>query len=183
MRIIVDSTDKVGGELYEYIARRSTEDLALGGSVICLAMYMRSEVPLFVIKIRYREAEGKNTLGEISRIEEKENASKVSLQSEIDLGDSLKALWSTYGRDRVEQAGRMDIIVLGVKPAELRRLKIRDRTVDMSAKISELATRIIPEGFRVKSISREPGLMTFVAAEDPMLDEWKRIGERMEANE
>lgn len=183
MRIVVDSTDKAGGELYEYIARRSTEDLALGGSILCLEMYMRSEIPLFIIKIRYRESEGKNTLGEVSRIEERENGSKVSLQSEVDLGDSLKSLWSTYGRDRVEQAGRMEITVLGVKPAELRRLKIRDRTVDMSAKISELATRIIPEGFRVKSITREPGLMTFVSAEDPMLDEWKEIGERMEAKE
>lgn len=183
MRILVDSTDKAGGELYEYIARRSTEDLALGGSILCLAMYMRSEIPLFIIKIWYREAEGKNTLGEISRIEEKENGSKVSLQSEVDLGDSLKALWSTYGRDKVEQAGRMEIIVLGVKPPELRKLKIRDRTVDMSAKVSELATRIIPEGFRVKAISKEPGLMTVVAAEDPMQDEWTKIGERMEAKE
>jgi putative methanogenesis marker protein 17 len=183
VRIIVDSTDKVGGDLYEYIARRSTEDLALGGSILSLAMYMRSEIPLFIIKIRYREAEGKNTLGEISRIEERENGSKVSLQSEVDLGDSLKSLWSTYGRDKVEQAGRMDILVTGVKPTELKKLRIRDRIVDMSAKISELATRIIPEGFRIRAITRAPGLMIFVAAEDPIRDEWKEIGSRLEANE
>jgi putative methanogenesis marker protein 17 len=183
LRIIVDSTDKTGGDLYEYIARRSTEDLALGGAILCLAMYMRLEVPLFIIKIRYREGVGKNTLGEISRIEERENGSKISLESEVDLGDSLKALWSTYSRDKVEQAGRMDILVTGVKPAELKKLKIRDRTVDMSARISELATRIIPEGLRVRAISKTPGLMTFVAAEDPMQDDWTAIGERMEVNE
>lgn len=181
MRITVDSTDKAGGDLYEYIARRSTEDLALGGSIICLAMYMRSEVPLFIIKIRYREAEGKNTLGEISKIIERENGSKVTLQSEVDLGDALKALWSTYGRDKVEQAGRMEINVIGARPEELGKLRIRDRTVDMSAKIAELAARIIPEGLRVRAISVKPGLTTFVAAEDPIKEEWIAIGERMEA--
>lgn len=183
MKIIVDSTDKIGGELYEYIARRSTEDLALGGSILCMTIYMRSEVPLFIIKIKYRESVGKNTLGEISRISERENGSKVSLESEVDLGDALKALWSSYGRDKVEQAGRMDILVIGAKPTELRGLKIRDRTVDMSARISELATRIIPEGFRARAISKSPGLMTFVAAEDPIQEDWIVIGERMEVDE
>lgn len=183
MKIIVDSSDKVGGDLYEYIARKSTEDLALGGAILCLAMYMRSEIPLFIIKIKYREAVGKNTLGEVSKIEEKGNGSKVNLESEVDLGDALKTLWSAYGRDKVEQAGRMGIIVMGVKPAELKKLKIREGTVDMSAKISELATRIIPEGFRVRLIKRESGLMTFVAAEDPMQEDWVGIGERMEVEE
>lgn len=183
MKIVVDSTDKVGGELYEYIARRSTEDLALGGAILCLAMYMRSEIPLFVIKIRYREATGRNTLGEISRIEEKENGSKVNLESEVDLGDALKTLWNVYGRDKVEQAGRMAIMVMGAKPTDLKKLKVREGTVDMSAKISELAARVIPEGLRVRSIRKEPGLMTFVAAEDPMQDDWIAIGERMEVEE
>jgi putative methanogenesis marker protein 17 len=183
LRIIVDSTDKVGGDLYEYIARKSTEDLALGGAILTLAMYMRSEVPLFILKVKYREAVGKNTLGEISKIEEKENGSKVNLESEVDLGDALKTLWSAYGRDRVEQAGRMGIIVMGVKPAELKKLKIREGTVDMAAKISELAARIIPEGLRVRSIKREPGVMTTVAAEDPMQAEWVAIGDGMEVEE
>ncbi len=183
MRIIVDSTDRVGGDLYEYIARKSTEDLALGGAILTLAMYMRSEVPLFIIKIKYREAVGKNTLGEVSRIEEKENGSKVNLESEVDLGDALKTLWNTFGRDKVEQAGRMSIVVMGVKPAELKKLKVREGTVDMSAKISELAARVIPEGLRVRSIKKEPGLMTFVAAEDPMQAEWVAIGDRMEVDE
>jgi putative methanogenesis marker protein 17 len=183
LRIVVDSSDKVGGDLYEYIARKSTEDLALGGAILCLAMYMRSEIPLFIIKIKYREAVGKNTLGEISRIEEKESGSKVNLESEVDLGDALKTLWSTYGRDKVEQAGRMGIIVMGARPVELKKLKVREGTVDMSAKVSELAARIIPEGLRVRAIRREPGLMTFVAAEDPIQAEWVAIGDKMEVEE
>jgi len=183
MKIVVDSTDKVGGDLYEYIARRSTEDLALGGAIVCLAMYMRSEIPLFIIEIRYRESTGKNTLGDMARIEERENGSKVNLESEVDLGDALKTLWNLYGRDKVEQAGRMTIIVMGAKPADLRKLKVREGTVDMSSKISELAARIIPEGLRVRAIRKGAGLMTIVAAEDPMQEEWVAIGDRMEVEE
>jgi putative methanogenesis marker protein 17 len=183
IRIVAESTDRVGGQMYEYIARKTLEDLALGGSVIGLKMCMYSEIPLFIIKIKFREAMGKNTLGGLAVIEERENGSKIILESEIDLGDALKTLWSTFGRDKVEQSGRMDIIVSGVAPKGLQDLKIRDKAIDVSARINELAARIIPEGLRVRSIIREPGVMTFVAAEDPMREEWKDMGRKLEVDE
>jgi putative methanogenesis marker protein 17 len=183
IRIVAESKDSVGAQMYEYIARKTLEDLALGGSVIGLKMSMDSEIPLFIIKIKFREAIGKNTLGDLAVIEERENGSKITLESEIDLGDALKTLWSTFGRDKVEQSGRMDIIVSGVVPKELRDLKIRDKAIDVSARVNELAARIIPEGLRVRSIIREPGVMTFVAAEDPMKEEWKEMGRKLEVEE
>ncbi|MGA2573140.1 MAG: methanogenesis marker 17 protein [Candidatus Methanomethylicaceae archaeon] len=181
--MVAVSTDSVGGQMYEYIAKKTLEDLALGGSVTGLKMCMRSEIPLFIIKIKFREAMGKNALGGLANIEERENGSKITLESEIDLGDALKTLWSTFGRDKVEQSGRTDIIVSGVAPKDLRDLKIRDKAIDVPARINELAARIIPEGLRVRSIIREPGVMTFIAAEDPMREEWKDMGRKLEVDE
>jgi len=183
IKIVTESTDKVGGEMYEYIAKKAIEDLALGGSILGLKMYMNSEIPLFIIKIKFREAIGKNLLGDLAHIEDRENGSKISLESEIDLGDALKTLWSTFGRDKVEQSGRMDIIVNGVSPKELKDLKIRDKAINVSVRINELAARIIPEGLRVRSILREPGMMTFVAAEDPIKEEWRQRGQELEVGE
>ena len=50
-----------------------------------------------------------------------------------------------------------------------------------SAKVNELASRIIPEGFRVRNATKGNGVMTFIAAEDPMKEEWKQIAASMEA--
>jgi len=181
--VSVDSDDKKGGELYELLARRSVEDLALTGSVLAMKLYIRSDIPLFIIKIKYREAVGKNTLHELAQIVEREKGVKVMLESEIDLGDALKTLWSTFGRDNVEQAGRTDIIVNGVTSKDLENIKIRDKAVDVSVRINELASRIIPEGLRIRHVTKEDGLMTFVSAEDPIKEEWKKIASEIEVGD
>lgn len=181
--VTVDSDDKKGGELYELLARRTVEDLALTGSVLAMRLYIRPDVPLFIIKIKFREFVGRNTLGELSRIVERENGVKVTLESEIDLGDALKALWSTFGRDKVEQGGRLDILMTGVTAEQLKDIKIRDKAIDVSVRINELASRIIPEGLRVRYVAKEEGVMTFVAAEDPIKEEWKRTASEIKVDE
>lgn len=181
--ISVDSDDKRGGELYEFITRKSVDDLALGGSVQAISILIKTGIPLFIIKIKYREAVGRNTLGELSQIVERENGSKVILESEIDLGDALKTLWSIFGRDKVEQAGRSEILVSGVNPGKLADIKIRDKAVNVSVKINELAARVIPEGLRVRHIEKEEGCMTFVAAEDPIKEEWKELASGLEVED
>ena len=178
--IVADSDEKLGGEQYEYIARRGVEELALGGSVLGIKMYMRTSIPLFIIKIRYREFVGKDTIGELARVEERENGIKIILETEIDLGDTLKTLWNVFGRDTVEQAGRLEIVVTGAKADEIKEVKIRDRKVDVSVRINELAARIIPEGLRVRSVIKGEGFMTFIAAEDPIKEEWRQIASVME---
>jgi len=159
------------------------EDLALGGSVQTVHMFIRSDEPVFIIKIKYREFVGRNTLGELSRILESESGVRIILESEVDLGDALKTLWNIFGRDRVEQVGRMDIVVSRARGSEVRNIKIRDKALDISNKINELAARIIPEGFRVRSVTKEAGVMTFIAAEDPIKDEWKEIASRVEVGD
>ncbi|MDD1775945.1 MAG: methanogenesis marker 17 protein [Candidatus Methanomethylicus sp.] len=163
------------------MVERSIEDLGLGGSIEEMRIYIKPEDPVFIISLRYREYVGRNTIGELASVEERVSGVKISLDSEIDLGDTLKSLWDMYGRDRVEQAGRMDIMVTGVDPEALKKIKIRDKAIDVGGKINELATRIIPEGFRVRTVIRRKNMLTIIAAEDPIRDEWKKVAEKLEA--
>lgn len=174
MKITVDCTEKTGGEQFKYIAERSAEDIGLGGSVEEIRMYIRPEEPLFVIGIKYKEFTGKNTIGELGTVDPRAEGVKITLNSEIDVGDALKALWTVYGRDRVEQGGRMDIKVEGVEADDVKGIKIREKAIDVAAKVSELALRIIPEGFRVRHVTKNEGEITIIAAEDPIKEEWKR---------
>ena len=175
MKIIVSSSDSKGGEMYRHIIERNVEDLALGSSILGIAVLIKPELPLFVIKVRYRERESKNKLGELARLEHKSGNVRVVLEDEIDLGDALKTLWSTYGRDKVEQSGRTEIVVKGADPDSLRELKIRKERVSVSEKVNELVNRVIPEGFRVRHAMKEGDLLTVIAAEDPIPEDWKRM--------
>lgn len=180
IKIFVDSSDELGGQQYRCIAEKSVEDLGLGGSIESIDMIIRIEEPLFIIKIRYKEVKGKSTLGEASYIDSRKNGIRITLSSEIFLGDALKALWSKYGRDKVEQIGRIEIFVSGAEPEEVKGIRLSEKGYDLESKINELATRIIPEGFRVRSTSRGKGTLTIIASEDPIKEGWKVLAAQQE---
>ncbi len=92
-------------------------------------------------------------------------------------------MWSAYGRDKVEQSGRTEIMVKGVEPENLSELKIRKERVSISEKVNELVNRIIPEGFRVRHALRDQNTLTVIAAEDPIKEEWKRLAEDLTVGE
>ncbi|MEM2177679.1 MAG: methanogenesis marker 17 protein [Candidatus Methanomethylicaceae archaeon] len=172
MKLVIDSSDKKGGEVYRHIIERSIEDLALGGSIKWIYAYIRPEIPLFIIKINYREYERKNILKDLAKFEVKSNAIKIILNNELDLSDALRALWSEIGRDRVEQIGRQEILVKNTDLEILKNLKIRERTISISDKIIELITRILPEGFRIRHFIKENDVLIVLASEDPIKKDW-----------
>lgn len=180
IKIFVDSSEELGGQQYKYIAERSVEDLGLGGSIESIDMLIRIEEPVFIIVIRYKEATGKSTLGDASYIDSRKNGIRITLSSEIFLGDALKALWSKYGRDRVEQIGRLEIFVSGADPDEVKGIRLSEKGYDIEARINELASRIIPEGFRVRSASKKKGVLTIIASEDPIKETWRKLAEELE---
>jgi len=182
MKIKVDCTEKTGGDQYKYIVEKSIEDLGLGGNIDEVRLFIRLEDPVFILSIRFKEYIGRNTISELGSVDMRSGGVRITLDSEVDLGDTLKTLWTMYGRDKVEQAGRMEIMVNDVEPEVVKSIKIREKAIDISAKVNELASRIIPEGFRVRNATKGNGVMTFIAAEDPMKEEWKQIAASMEAD-
>lgn len=182
IRIFVDSSDELGGQQYKYIAEKSVEDLGLGGSIDSIDMLIRVEEPVFIIIIRYKEVTGKSTLGDASYIDSRKNGIRITLSSEIFLGDALKALWSKYGRDRVEQIGRLEIFVSGAEPEEVKGIKLSEKGYDLESRINELATRIIPEGFRIRNSTKDKGIITIIASEDPIKEEWRALARRLEGD-
>ncbi|MDI9644018.1 MAG: methanogenesis marker 17 protein [Candidatus Verstraetearchaeota archaeon] len=175
----MDADEELGGQQYRYIAEKSVEDLGLGGSIESIEIKIKVGEPVFIIRIKYKELSGKSTLGEASYIDSRKNGIRVTLSSEIFLGDALKALWSKYGRDRVEQIGRLEIFVSGADPDEVKGIRLSEKGYDLESRINELATRIIPEGFRVRSATRGKGTLTIIASEDPIKEEWKALAAQM----
>ncbi|MCS7097953.1 MAG: methanogenesis marker 17 protein [Candidatus Methanomethyliaceae archaeon] len=168
----MDSSDKKGGERYRHLIERAVEDLALGGSIKWLYAYIRPEIPLFIISISYREFERKNVLKDLAKFEVRSDSIKISLDNELDLADALRALWSELGRDKIEQIGRNDILVKGVDLEYLKEIKIREKAISVTEKITELISRILPEGFKIRRSMKRDEIIIIIASEDPIKEEW-----------
>lgn len=175
----MDSSDERGGRAYKLIIEKVIEDLALGGSIRWIYAYIRPEIPLFIIKVNYKEFERKNVLKDLAKFEVKPDAVKVVLDNELDLSETLRALWSEFGRGKVEQIGRQEVLVKDVDLEQLKNVKIRERAISISDKINELVTRVLPEGFRIRHFVKEGDVMTVIASEDPIKKEWIEIASGM----
>ncbi|MCX8169624.1 MAG: methanogenesis marker 17 protein, partial [Candidatus Methanomethyliaceae archaeon] len=154
------------------LIERAVEDLALGGSIKWLYAYIRPEIPLFIISISYREFERKNVLKDLAKFEVRSDSIKISLDNELDLADALRALWSELGRDKIEQIGRNDILVKGVDLEYLKEIKIREKAISVTEKITELISRILPEGFKIRRSMKRDEIIIIIASEDPIKEEW-----------
>ncbi|MCQ5340136.1 MAG: methanogenesis marker 17 protein [Candidatus Methanomethylicia archaeon] len=171
---MVDTNDEKGKEAYMKIIEQSIEDLILGGNINWIYLYLDLEIPLVILKINYKELERKNLLKDLARFEEVANNTKIILKNEIDVTDALRALWSRFGRDKVEQIGRLEILARNIDINEIKEIKIREKEIDISERIIELINRILPEGFRVRYTIKEGDTLIVIASEDPIKEEWIR---------
>jgi putative methanogenesis marker protein 17 len=156
------------------IIEQSIEDLILGGNINWIYLYLDLEIPLVILKINYKELERKNLLKDLARFEEVANNTKIILKNEIDVTDALRALWSRFGRDKVEQIGRLEILARNIDINEIKEIRIREKEIDISERIIELINRILPEGFRVRHTIKEGDTLIVIASEDPIKEEWIR---------
>jgi putative methanogenesis marker protein 17 len=165
------------------IIEQSIEDLILGGNINWIYLHLDLEIPLVILKINYKELERKNLLKDLARFEEVANNTKIILKNEIDITDALRALWSRFGRDKVEQIGRLEILARNIDINEIKEIKIREKEIDISERIIELINRILPEGFRVRHTIKEGDMLIVIASEDPIKEEWIRKAHEIKVEE
>jgi putative methanogenesis marker protein 17 len=165
------------------IIEQSIEDLILGGNINWIYLYLDLEIPLVILKINYKELERKNLLKDLARFEEVANNTKIILKNEIDVTDALRALWSRFGRDKVEQIGRLEILARNIDINEIKEIRIREKEIDISERIIELINRILPEGFRVRHTIKEGDMLIVIASEDPIKEEWIRKAHEIKVEE
>ena len=144
---------------------------------------MNLEIPLIILRISYKELERKNLLKDLARFEEEVNTTKIILRNEIDITDALRILWSKFGRDKVEQISRFEILVRDIDINEIKEIKIREREIDISERIIELINRILPEGFRVRHTIKKENMLIVIASEDPIKEEWIKKAHEIKVEE
>lgn len=175
----VEATIESESESYKDIASDVMSNLEVARIIGRLYIKIKPEIILFqmVLILRDRLPEIK-TIDFSNVIIGTDGKIVINISDEKYIPDLLRKLWIEYGKTNINQIERKRIKVDVQKEhkksllEQIEKLIIYDPNRMIKKKISEMAIRIAPEGFRVRWHSFKGEQFIFVATEEVMKPEW-----------
>ena len=171
--MLVECYDERGAEVYEIIIKQIFQDLVLGASVDDLKAYVNPDDPVFVLAIKMRKTSNVVRFEDVANFTyDKANDKTVILvDNENYLPNMLKILWMKFSRDEIYQPNRYQLEIEG-DYTELESVVVDDPHSNLQRRIYDAVFRILPEGFKnIKDLSTED-IVTVVATDELIKDEW-----------
>jgi len=179
MNIKVEGTEQYGNEVYAKLFERILIDLGLTNRVEAARMIIKPEAPLFLVSIRTRQARSTVKIKEItSTLEQRGSDSYMVIAEESYAPALLAMLWKRYGRERIEQITRLELLVKGIKVAELEGLELNPGH-ELKKDMLDAVWRLLPEGFKVRHNLFSDTVLTIAATEHVMEPEWIVLAEKV----
>ncbi len=179
MNIKVEGSERYGNEEYARLFERILIDLGLTNRVEAARMIIKPEAPLFLVSIRTRQARSTVKVKEITSTLEQRGADTYMVISEESYAPALLAmLWKMYGRERIEQITRLEILVKGIKVAELEGLELNPGH-ELKKDVLDAVWRLLPEGFKVRHNLFSDTVLTIAATEHVMEPDWIALAEKV----
>ena len=184
--IVVESTEKIGAEVYKRVIQDVLSDLALGRVIEKVRVYIDVTQPVFIFLGSRRMGLPSVHLKDFADVEIGEYGKQevfINLNKETYLPQLLNKLWERYGRGNITQKERAKIIVetpnYMTEVDLLQDMIIDEKVQEVNNRIVDAMLRIIPEGFRVRYHQLTDKYILFVASEDPIKQDWKDRAEAM----
>jgi len=175
MEIIVEGPESFANDSYRQLLERTLVDMGITTSIDKVKLIIRPAEPLFIVSIRTRKAGGSRLVSEISTIEEKEGGTFISINDENYAPRLISLLWRTFGRERVEQITRLEILAKGTTAKEIETLRL-DPEEELKKKLLDAVWRLLPEGFKVRHEVASETAMTITATERTLTPEQIALG-------
>jgi putative methanogenesis marker protein 17 len=159
---------------YKIIADTIFADLAVSGALRLVRILIDIKTPFFYIWGEVNTMETPIRLADITSITQEDRGIHLVIEDETYAPDILRLLWAQFGRERLTQIDRWNLLI----PAHLTSVEAlkqfitvnpRERIVN---KVLDAFNRLIPEGFRVRQSTFDHNLITIIASENPIQDEW-----------
>ena len=180
MRVIVEGQEDWGNQSYDELFRRILLDLGITRMVDEVHMIIEPENSFFLISLRVRASTGAKSVTEVAKVEQKSEGTMLTITNEVFAPRLLAMLWRDYGRQRVDQLSRYELMVRGVKAEELAELML-DPGEELKQKILDAVWRLLPEGLKVRHNIYTEGVLTIAATEHNMTQDWKDLAEKIHA--
>ena len=171
--MLVECYDERGAEVYEIIIKQIFQDLVLGASVDDLKAYVNPDDPVFVLAIKMRQTSNAILFEEVANLtyDKANDKTVILIDDENYLPNILKVLWRQFSRDEIYQPNRYQLEISG-DHTDLKSVVVDDPHSNLQRRVYDAVFRILPEGFKIiKDLSTED-IVTVVATDELIKDEW-----------
>lgn len=165
-------------ENFETIFRQTLQDLGISRSVEEFRIVANIGAPFFLISIRMGRARSAVKVQDMAQLDGHTGGTALTITDESWAPALLTKLWQRYGRDRVEQLTRFEMLVRGVTVEELQTLEL-DPGEELKSKILDAVWRVFPEGFTVRYQLTDDRVMTVIGTEHDMKEAWIDIARKV----
>jgi putative methanogenesis marker protein 17 len=186
MKVEVEGTETYGNESYAELFERTLLQLGLTTRIVAARIVVDMEKPIFLVSVKMRPARKAVKVADICELEERRDGAFLTIKNESYAPALLALLWMKYGRERIEQLTRLEILVHGVKTEEVAVLEL-DPGEELKKEVLDAVWRLMPEGFKVRHNLFTDTVVTILATEHVMQPEWIALAQKvhrdMEASE
>lgn len=181
MIIKVEGSEKFGTDSYVELFNNILLDIGITRHVEAVTFIIRPSDPLFLVSVKTRKAAGRIRITEIAEISPGKEGTRISITDENYAPSLISLLWQIYGRERIEQLSRLEILCKGIDEKEILDIAI-DRGEELRKKVLDALWRLLPEGFKIRYDLSSENVITIAATEYEMKEEWKRLAEKVHAD-
>ncbi|MDW5562599.1 MAG: methanogenesis marker 17 protein [Methanomassiliicoccus sp.] len=161
---------------FESIFRQILQDLGITRSVLAFRIVADPQAPYFLISVRLGRARSAIKVADMSQLNTHTGGTAITITDEAWAPALLNKLWQKYGRDRVEQLTRFEILVRGAELEEVSAMEL-DPGEELKAKVLDAVWRLFPEGFTVRYNIVDDRAMTIIGTEHDMSPQWVNVAQ------
>jgi len=176
MNITVQGSEEYGNSIYGELFERVLIDLGLTNRVEEVKMLIFPERPLFLVSVRTRKARTAVKVTAVSTITARDGNTCLVIGNESYAPALLALLWKQFGRERIEQISRLEILAHGIKPEAIQEFQL-DPGEELKKEVLDAIWRLLPEGFKVRYNLFTDEVITIAATEHVMKPEFVQAAE------
>lgn len=182
MEIVVEGPDQYGNDAYGKLFDDIIGDIGKSFMFRKAHLVLKPEVPLFIYSVMLKNHPSSKTIGDVASFRAEGTELHMSISNERYAPDILSTLWKQYGRGKVDQQTRFDLIVHDAMQEDIENVVVSSGEESIK-EIMGAFWRSLPEGIRVRHSYVDGRVITVVATEEIMrqefLDEGRELHETM----
>jgi putative methanogenesis marker protein 17 len=175
MNIQVEGSEEYGNDAYVELFERVLIDLGLTNRVEGAKMLVYPEKHLFIVSVRMRQARTSVKVNEVADVSDRDGNAYLVIRNESYAPALLALLWKQFGRERIEQLSRLEILAHGIRTDRIEGLQISPGE-ELRKEVLDAIWRLLPEGFKVRHNLFDDDVMTIISTEHTMEDEFLQMG-------
>ncbi|MBM4237621.1 MAG: methanogenesis marker 17 protein [Euryarchaeota archaeon] len=178
MKVEIEGPEKYGSEEYVELFNGILLDVGITRMVEAVRFIINPPDPLFLISVRTRRSAGAVSIAEIAEVSQGKEGVLINIIDETYAPTLILLLWRRYGRERIEQLSRLEILCRGVSEKEVSAITI-DPVEELRSRVLDAIWRLLPEGLKIRHNIASEKVLTVVATEYEMRKEWVELAEKV----